>query len=107
MLWKASEAAIKNAPREMPPIRDRDAGVGFGLVSCGVTYVFETDEGLARSQALKLTDWIAGATRRELLTRDFPADVADVLSVRFTTHEVIVREAGGEIVAILEEKKET
>ena len=66
------------------------------LVSCGVTYVFETDEGLARAQALKLTDWIAGATRRELLARDFPADVVDVLSVRFTTHEVIVREAGGD-----------
>ena len=96
LLKAASDAALKSAPPDMTRIRDRDMGVGFGLVSCGVTYVFETDEGLARAQALELTDWIAGATRRELLTRDFPAYVADVLSVRFTTHEVIVREAGGD-----------
>jgi hypothetical protein len=96
MLKAASDAALKAAPPEMPPIRDRDLGVGFGLVSCGVTYVFETDDGLARAQALKLTDWIADATRKELLAHGYPDDAIDALRVKFTTHEVIVREAGGD-----------
>ncbi len=96
MLRDASDAALKAAPRDMPKVRDRNLGVGIGLVQGGACYVFETDAGLAQAEARKLTDWLANATREELLARGYPRDAIDGFSVRFTTHEMIVREAGGD-----------
>lgn len=96
MLREASDAALKAAPGDMPKVRDRNLGVGIGLVQGGVCYVFETDAGLAHAEARKLTDWLDNATREELLARGYPRDAIDGFAVRFTTHEVIVREAGGD-----------
>ena len=95
MVREASDAALRNAPADMAPIRDRNLGTVFGPIHGVACYVFETDAGLALAKKRKQTDWLAEETKRELLARGYPAHVIEHFVVSFVTHEEIVRKAGG------------
>jgi hypothetical protein len=92
----ASDAALASAPPDLPPIRDRDMGSGIGMLKGNVCYVFETDAGLALARERKLTDWLDEQTRRELEERQYPATGLAEFTVRFCTHEEILRKTGGD-----------
>ena len=92
----ATDQAIAYAPDEMPHIRDRDMGASIGLDRCHCCYVFETDADLAFAKEQQLTDWLDRTTREQLAYNGCPKWVVDKFHVSFTTHEDVVRKAGGD-----------
>lgn len=92
----ATDAAIALAPDEMPHIRDRDMGAGIGLAHCHCCYVFEADADLVFARERQLTDWLDRATREQLARNGCPKHLVEKFHVSFTTHEDVVRKAGGD-----------
>jgi hypothetical protein len=92
----ATDSAIALAPEDMPHIRDRNMSAGIGLERCYCCYVFETDADLAFAKERQLTDWLDRETREQLAYNGCPKWIVDKFHVSFTTHEDIVREAGGD-----------
>ena len=66
------------------------------MLKGNVCYVFESDAGLALARERKLTDWLDAQTRRELAGRQHPATGLAEFTVRFCTHEEILRKTGGD-----------
>jgi hypothetical protein len=95
IIREASDAALASAPPELPPIRDLDRGSGIGMLGGSVCYVFESDVGLALARERMLTDWLDAETKRELERRHYPAEGLAEFTVRFCTHEEILRKTGG------------
>jgi hypothetical protein len=91
----ASDAALAEAPADLPPVRDRNLGTSVGPIHGVACYVFETDADLALATGRQLTDWLTEATRHQLLLHGYPAHVIDHFDVSFVSHEEIVRKAGG------------
>jgi hypothetical protein len=91
----ASDAVLASAPPDLPTIRDLDRGSGIGMLGGSVCYVFETDVGLALARERMLTDWLDAETKRELERRHYPAEGLAEFTVRFCTHEEILRKTGG------------
>jgi hypothetical protein len=91
----ASDAVLASAPPDLPTIRDLDRGSGIGMLGGSVCYVFESDVGLALARERMLTDWLDAETKRELERRHYPAEGLAEFTVRFCTHEEILRKTGG------------
>jgi hypothetical protein len=92
----ATGRAITFAPEEMPHIRDRNLGAHYGLTELYCCFVFETDADMAFAKEHKLTDWLEQRTRQELVLTGVPEHIADRFRATYTSHEDIVRKAGGD-----------
>jgi hypothetical protein len=92
----ATDRAILSAPEEMPHIRDRDMGAGYGLQHLHCCFVLETDADLAFARDRELTGRLERDSREQLVLNGCPKHIAERLRVSFTTHEDVVRKTGGD-----------
>jgi len=80
--------------RELARLQHNYEFLSYGLAAAWIIIVLYVLMMVARER--KLTDWLDAQTRRELAGRQHPATGLAEFTVRFCTHEEILRKTGGD-----------